>query len=403
MINGKMNIKLAPVVLFVYNRPWHTKCVIEALKNNTLAKKSDLIIFSDGPRDDKAIEAVVEIRRYLLSVSGFRTVKVIERDRNYGLADNIIDGVTSVVKQYGNIIVLEDDVVTSKYFLKYMNDALSIYEDEKCVWQISGSVEPFRILRYKSEDETFFLRQGQCGWGWGTWDDRWEYYKRNPEELLKKYNTKQKIKFINKSVYPGTWRQIKDNYTGKLRTWAVFFDIMILENNGLVLWPKYTLSKNIGFDGSGEHCGNDKEYNVSLDECIVNEFTTEIHLNKEMTGALQNDIYEELKKLNVFLTDKNKIVIYGAGDFANKVYKYCKIKNIYVDFFIVTSNPSGNIDGISILDADSIIGNESIIVAVSEQYHREVAQVLGKYSCVRLFYVSNKLYNLIIDELEETI
>ena len=126
---------LSPIVLFVHNRPWHTKQTVEALQQNELAEDSELFIYSDAAKSSKANAAVQEVRDYIYSVSGFKKITIIERKYNWGLADSIIDGVTSIVNKYGRIIVLEDDLVTSPYFLKFMNDALSFYKNEKRVWR----------------------------------------------------------------------------------------------------------------------------------------------------------------------------------------------------------------------------------------------------------------------------
>ena len=120
---------LSPIVLFVYNRPWHTQQTIEALQKNELASESNLIIYSDEANNKNVQENVDKVRLYIDQIDKFKKVTIIKRETNWGLANNIIDGVTKVVNQYGKIIVLEDDMITSPYFLKYMNEALEIYKD----------------------------------------------------------------------------------------------------------------------------------------------------------------------------------------------------------------------------------------------------------------------------------
>src|SRR5690554_5504915 len=129
---------LAPVVLFTYNRPYHTRQTIESLKKNELAKDSQLFIFSDGAKDEEDSEVVANLRVYLKQINGFKSVEIIERENNYGLKKSIIDGVTSIINEYGKIIVLEDDVVTSPVFLTYMNAALDYFQNNLKVWHISA-------------------------------------------------------------------------------------------------------------------------------------------------------------------------------------------------------------------------------------------------------------------------
>ena len=118
---------LAPIVLFVSNRPWHTQQTVEALKNNELAEKSELFIYADGAKNEQVSDSVSQVRRYIATIDGFKKITIIERDKNWGLADSIIDGVTAIINQYGRVIVLEDDLVTSRFFLRYMNEALNLY------------------------------------------------------------------------------------------------------------------------------------------------------------------------------------------------------------------------------------------------------------------------------------
>lgn len=155
---------LAPIALFVYNRPMHTRQTVEALLANELAAESDLIIFADGAKSGKDADAVQEVREYIHSISGFKSIKINEQDTNQGLANSVIAGVTEVVNESGRIIVLEDDMVTSPYFLNYMNDSLEMYKDEDKVISIHGYMYPVK----EKLPETFFLQGADC-WGWATW------------------------------------------------------------------------------------------------------------------------------------------------------------------------------------------------------------------------------------------
>jgi hypothetical protein len=154
--------------------------IIDALKNNVLALGSNLIIYSDNYKDGTSIESVQEVRRYIQTVTGFKNIQIIERDHNFGLAESIIEGVTSVVEKYGKIIVLEDDLVTSKYFLQYMNDALTYYENQDGVISVHGYMFPVE----HNLPETFFLKAAHC-WGWGTWKNAWDSFEPDGLKLIK--------------------------------------------------------------------------------------------------------------------------------------------------------------------------------------------------------------------------
>lgn len=251
----------APVVLFVYNRVAHTRETVSSLKLSTISPQTDLIVFSDAPKNEKAESQVKEVRDYLKTIKGFKSVKVIKREHNWGLAASIIDGVTDVVNEYGRAIVLEDDIVISPAFLQYMNQALDFYEDKKDVWHISGWSYPID----KEDLGDAFLWRGMNCWGWATWSDRWKHFKKDPEGLIKNWTTDDKKAFDlgGTGVF---WSQVLGNASGKLNTWAIFWYATIFQNKGLCLNPAVSYVENIGHDGSGVHCGNDTSH-LSAELC----------------------------------------------------------------------------------------------------------------------------------------
>jgi len=294
---------LAPIVLFTYNRLAHTRQTVEALQENVYARESRLIIYSDAPKNETAKEEVTAVRSYLKGVGGFKEITLIEREINWGLARNIIDGVTKIVKRYGKIIVLEDDIVTSKYFLKYMNDALEIYKNEKRVMEVSGYVHS---LRENIVEETYFLKIGFC-WGWGTWVDRWAEFKRDPEWAVNAFN-KEEIYHFNLEGTRDIWEQVLANKTGKLYTWAVFWDIAIFKRNGYTLIPSISMSRNIGMDGSGEHCGVTNVYNVSLNQQPVEYFPKRIEENTFAREQMRK-FFRRIRP-NLFSRVKNRLYLF---------------------------------------------------------------------------------------------
>lgn len=251
--------KLAPIILFTYNRPWHTKQTLIALNQNKLANQSKLYIFSDGPKKNTSvqeIEKIKEVRTIISSQKWCKDVKIIERKENWGLAKNIVDGVTQIINQYGKVIVLEDDIVTSKGFLQYMNNSLKLYKDEASVMHISGYMLPIK----GDLPETFFYNVTSC-WGWGTWLRAWQHYQPDAKLLLSQVKD---IRHFNVNNSYDFYSHLVGNINGKLHTWAIKWYASVFLKNGLCLHPKMTLVKNIGTDGSGEHSNdNDSVYNSS--------------------------------------------------------------------------------------------------------------------------------------------
>jgi len=178
-----MDKKLAPIVLFTYNRPEHTQQVLDALALNNEAKESILYIYCDGAKPlatEQELEKINTVKSIATKEHRFKEVVVIEQQKNKGLANSIIDGVSEIINEHGKIIVLEDDIVTSKGFLKYMNDALKCYENNENVMHISGFMYPHQ----QQLPETFFYNVTLC-WGWATWQRAWQYFNPNALQLWK--------------------------------------------------------------------------------------------------------------------------------------------------------------------------------------------------------------------------
>ncbi|WP_025872177.1 glycosyltransferase family 2 protein [Methylobacillus glycogenes] len=249
---------LAPVALFTYNRPDHTKRTIEALKNNTLSAETDLLIFSDAAKNITQQSMVDAVRAFTHTVEGFKSVRIIERQTNFGLAASIIDGVTNVLAEYGRIIVLEDDMVTSPYFLQYMNDSLSQYADFHEVASIHAYVYPIAGL-----PDTFFLRGADC-WGWATWRDRWDWFEPDGSKLFAQL---KQLNLLNKFDYNGSYpfsNMLRDQIAGTNNSWAIRWHASAFLLNKLTLYPGKALLSNIGHDGSGVHCGESETYSAEL-------------------------------------------------------------------------------------------------------------------------------------------
>jgi hypothetical protein len=247
-----METSLAPIALFVYNRKQHTEKTVEALRKNTLASQSDLFIFSDGKKGDDSSNRVTEVREYLKTISGFKSVTIKESETNKGLAKSIIAGVTEIVNHFGKIIVVEDDLVTSPYFLSYMNQGLDMYENENNVASIHGYVYPIKQEYVEKLPETFFIRGADC-WGWATWKRAWNIFEPEGQKLLdeiKKQKLEEEFNFNNTFDYTG---MLKAQTEGKNNSWAIRWYASAFLANKLTLYPKESLVTNIGFDGSGTH------------------------------------------------------------------------------------------------------------------------------------------------------
>ena len=245
----------APILLFVYNRPEHTRRCIESLLRNPLVSESNLFIYADGAKDCMQQEAVNEVRNYIRTLQGFKQITLIERSENWGLARNIIDGVTSQVNRYGKVIVLEDDLVVAPYFLTFMNEALEIYKDEPKV----GHIQACDFTQDPSLPDTFLIKW-TGSWGWATWDRAWKHFNPNGQELLHELESRKLTHTFDFNGKYGFTRMLRRQIEGKNNSWAIRWNASLFLKDILSLNVGRSLVQNEGFDGSGTNCGGGRLY-----------------------------------------------------------------------------------------------------------------------------------------------
>lgn len=286
----------APIVVFCYIKLNSLKKLFQSLKRNKNYKNHRIIIFSDGPKNSKEISKIKKVRSFLKNIKGYKKIKIIKRKKNFGLASNIVNGVTEVLKKEDSAIFLEDDIIVSCDFLKYMNLNLNKYKNTKKIWHISG----FNFnVDIKSTETQFFTRVSNC-WGWATWSDRWRHFKKNPKRIINNWS-KSKIKKFNFDNAINYYSQIERNYNKTLNSWAIFWYATIFEKKGLCVNPIRSLSKNIGHGGNATNTYN-----------IVKVLNPKVHnLNKKIIFPTKvsedKKIFHTLKKNFFFQNSKIKL------------------------------------------------------------------------------------------------
>lgn len=298
----------APIVLFTYNRLDNTRQTVEHLKKNTLAIHSDLIIFSDASKTDKDRSSIQEVRDYLNCIKGFKNCIVIKREENYGLAKNIIEGVTEIINKYGKVIVLEDDLLTSKNFLCYMNASLVYYQNTSNIFAISGYTGDLPSLHKLYNDN--YLSYRPSSWGWATWKDQWDNIDWDIIDYTIFINSKKEVKKFNRGGIDMA-RMLRHYIEGKNNSWAIRWSYEMYKRGQYCVAPKVSKIQNIGFGKNATHCSGINIYQTILDEtskCNFS-FTDEIAPNTQIAKEFryQYSYTNKLFKKTVgFLLDLKK-------------------------------------------------------------------------------------------------
>lgn len=292
--------KLAPIVLFVFNRIEHTKQTIDNLKKNDLAIDSDLYVFSDAAKKDSQVETVNKVRDIISRIEGFKSVTVEYAQQNKGLGNSIIRGVTEIIEKYGKVIVLEDDIITSPFFLNYMNDALNYYEDNDDIWSISGYQFPIEIPEEYNKNVYFAYRSSS--WGWATWKNRWKTIDWDVKDYKKYCRSPIKIHHFCKGGN-NLDRMLRKQMNGKIDSWAIRWCYSQSLQNKYTVYPVVSFVTNIGTDGSGTHCDpTSARFNVKLTDDYDIKFENKIEFNKNILRNFKRllDVSIRRKLKNIF-------------------------------------------------------------------------------------------------------
>lgn len=255
-------MELAPIVLFVYNRPEHTQKTLAHLQQNKLAGQSQLFIFSDGPKNSAGSAKVEEVRAIIRSTTGFLSVSIIEQKQNFGLATSVINGVSKVLESHSKVIVLEDDLISAPDFLDFMNHTLETYKNEQKIFSVSGYSYPLDILK-KYPFSGYFSHRGSS-WSWGTWADRWFTIDWEVKDRATFSSNSALQKEFNQTCGPDLSNMLMKQFNGEIDSWAVRFAYDAFKQKKLHVLAAKNKINNIGHDNSGTHSPKTDKYTVPL-------------------------------------------------------------------------------------------------------------------------------------------
>ncbi len=319
---------LYPIILFTYNRPWHTEQVLQSLKQNELADQSDLIVFIDGPKENAHEEQrknIKTVRDIAHREQWCKTVTVHAFEENIGCRNSIIRGITSVLQQHEAVIVLEDDIVTSPYFLRFMNTCLSYYKDMKSVFSVCGATLPEKKLQFPHDypyDVCVSLRQINSGWG--TWYDRWKLIDWDLNFVDDFIKNKSMCEAYSRGG-DDLIRMLIEQVEGKSDAWDIQFTYNHFKNHTVSIIPRYSYIDNIGGDGSGtHHFDNNDVLRFDLNKSIKNPKLLDVlYEDKRIINAFYNAFTYKKRPLWQKMVNRISRVIGGKNIFVIKKKIYC--------------------------------------------------------------------------------
>ncbi len=314
------------IIVFAYNRSQHLKKVLDGLKKNEGVSK--VYIFQDGLKCEEHRSEWEKTHKVIKEIDW---CKVIYNRSLYnkGLAKSIVDGINIVFKENDAVIVLEDDCVPTANFVSFMIQCFEKYKNDHRIYAVTGYSDPVN-LPYSEFD---IYGCGACPtWGWGTWKDRWSHY-RIDNEILERLNINE-----DKSKYLATWgshltAMLVNRILGLNDSWAVYWGLNIIDNNGICINPYKSLIRNIGMDGTGVHCGVTDKFEVMISDGLKYEFKMPDQLEiLHTTEVAYADYCGNYTAINIDKT-KEHVLVYGVGKFYQKYEKEI-CNSYYVEAFI---------------------------------------------------------------------
>ena len=290
---------LAPIGISTYSRINHLKQTIEALKKNTLARESELYIFSDAakPGDE---DKILQVRKYIHTIEGFKSINIIERETNCYVT-NTSEGVKKLLSEYGRCIIMEEDIVTAPGFLRFMNMALDVFEKDDKIFSISGYCPPIDIPDEYHYD-IYFLRRA-CAWGYGIWQDRFKkisYLDNN--EVLNRFSNNREVEELSK-YGEDLLNMILLDAAGKRDAFDVKVFYYQFLNEKYTVYPVKSLARNIGHDGSGIHCGKTNKFDVDLWDKLEFEIDDNVKLDDRIVKS--NYRFRQIKRVHSGIENSN--------------------------------------------------------------------------------------------------
>ena len=245
----------APVAVFAYNRPDKLTAMMTSLRACRGFSDSPVTIFVDGPKQPRDEPSVNAVRAFVRAL-GLPNVSWSFQKGNRGLRRSIYAGVSELIDEYGNVIVLEDDLILSPGALDFFNEGLHRYQSDERVWSIAGYTYDAPQIRNLS---TTFALPFAHPWGWATWARAWDRFQLDNRPARHQLDSHSfKSAFDMNGLYPFT-ALLRNSIEGSVDSWFIHWYYTVFQNGGLSIFPSRRVVDNFGHS-QGSHGGSWNPY-----------------------------------------------------------------------------------------------------------------------------------------------
>ena len=273
------------IAIFAFRRPDHLRQVLYSLTSQSTPCAFPIFLFLDGPRSAADRGAVEACRAVATEMGKLLPIVIVASEVNRGLYSSLTDGISVVLADHEQVIVLEDDIVVSPYFLDYMCDSLRCYAENPRVASIHGYLPPIS----RPLPETFFLRGADC-WGWATWRDRWSLYRHDAAAMAAELRSRGLARAFDLGGRVPNLRLLEDRAAGRSSSWAICWHASCFLADRFTLHPGRSLVRNIGLDHSGEHCAPSTSLEAVLTDTPLPVFRQKVEENPAIVAAFARQI-----------------------------------------------------------------------------------------------------------------
>lgn len=248
------NVEVAPIALFIFNRPHLTAQVYERIR---AARPKRFLVVADGPRatrpDDvelcKATRAVVSSPdwpcEFLTNFS----------EKNLGCRGRMSSGLDWAFQQCSEAVILEDDCLPGASFFNFCSEMLRHYRDDDRVVHVSG--DNYQDGRRRGDASYFFSRY-PLSWGWASWRRAWRHYDVKVLKWPAAYRERWLESCLDNPKEICHWEAIFDSlYRGQIDTWDYQWVFACWRQRGLSVHPNQNLVSNIGVGPDATHFTED--------------------------------------------------------------------------------------------------------------------------------------------------